>query len=87
MRLELFHAIDDADSAAARRRAAELGLVDGGLVALRNVHFASHAADLAARGGSSLPALWDGARLHAGLRATLAALEDAARRSGPVARG
>jgi hypothetical protein len=79
VRFELFHAIDDADSAVARRRVAALGLVDAGRITLRNVHFASHAADLAARGGRVLPALWDGARLHEGLPATLAALEGSGR--------
>jgi len=78
-RLEVFHAITDPDSAVARRRAAELGLVEAGRIALRNVHFESHAAALAALGGGPVPALWDGSRLHEGLAATVAALEAAAR--------
>ena len=72
--LELFHAIGDEDSARARRRAAELFLLDG--IALRNVHFESHRKALADRGGSgTVPALWDGSELHEGLPRVLAALE------------
>jgi hypothetical protein len=53
-------------------------LLESGRVALRNVHFESHAAALAGHGGGRVPALWDGARLHEGLAATVAALEAAA---------
>jgi hypothetical protein len=69
---ELFHRIAEPDSATARRRVAELGLL--GRVEFRNVDFESHRAALAARGGASTPALWDGARLHVGLEAALGAL-------------
>jgi len=72
-RPELFHEIPGPDSAAARRRLAALGLV--GRVELRNVHYPEAAADFAARGGARLPALWDGAALHQGLAAALAAME------------
>jgi hypothetical protein len=72
-RAELFHRIAEPDSAAARRRAGELGLTEA--VAFRNVDFESHRAALAARGGERTPALWDGARLHVGRKAVLAALE------------
>jgi len=72
-RPELFHRIDEADSAAARRRLAELGLV--GRVELQNVFYQSHSARLALLGGGvDTPALWDGAALHRGLPAVLAAL-------------
>lgn len=74
---ELFHRIDEPDSAEVRRRAAELGLVDR--LALRNVHFESHAAALAAHGGGETPALWDGEVLHRGRQAVMAALERMAR--------
>jgi hypothetical protein len=76
-RADLFHRIPEGDSAAARRRAAELGLLDR--LELRNVEFESHRAAFAARGGEATPALWDGARLHVGLDAVLAGLEALAR--------
>ena len=68
----LYHRIDDPGSAVVRRRVVELGLkqqvdfqnVDtDGAEAWANVH------------GKKLPALWDGARLHEGESAALAALE------------
>ena len=71
--LELFHAIADPDSAAARRKLGELALFER--VAMRNVSFDSHRAAFEAHGGTRLPALWDGARLHQGRDAVLAALE------------
>ncbi len=77
VRAELFHRISESDSAAARRRAGELGLLDE--VELRNVEFESHRIALAARGGGATPALWDGARLHVGRDAVLSALEVLAR--------
>jgi hypothetical protein len=77
-RAELFHRIPETDSAATRRRASELGLLDG--LELRNVEFDSHRAALAAHGGGVTPALWDGAQLHVGRDAVLAALELLARR-------
>jgi hypothetical protein len=73
LRPELFHRISEPDSAAARRRLAELGLLEA--VELRNVDFPSHAAALAQLGGVETPALWDGARLHVGLGPVLAALD------------
>jgi len=74
--LELFHRVSEPDSAEARRRVLALGLE--GRVAFRNVEFPSHRDALAARGGGDTPALWDGARLHAGAAAVLAALAAAA---------
>ncbi|MBI5070170.1 MAG: hypothetical protein HZB56_18200 [Deltaproteobacteria bacterium] len=77
-RPELFHRIDEADSAAARRALAALGLV--GRVELQNVFYESHAARLAALGGGTeTPALRDGAGLHRGLAAVLAALGELAK--------
>lgn len=72
MSLVLYHRIDDTGSAAVRRRVVELGLkaridfqnIDtDGAEAWTKVH------------GRVLPALWDGARLHEGTGAVLAALE------------
>jgi len=76
-RADLFHRISESDSAAARRRASELGLF--ARLELRNVESESDRAALAARGGGATPALWDGARLHVGRDAVLAALEALAR--------
>jgi hypothetical protein len=73
MAVELFHRIHEPDSAAARRRVAELGLLER--VSFRNVDFESHRAALATLGGGETPALWDGARLHVGLAAVTAALD------------
>jgi hypothetical protein len=70
--MELFHATNDIDSAAARR-----AVVDGGWlekIRFRNVFYAEVKADFDARGGARLPALWDGARLHQGLDQVLLAL-------------
>ena len=78
MTAELYHRIGDEPSAAARRRVMELGLKDR--VDFRNVDFESHAKELADRGGAgAVPALWDGASLHEGLAAVLAALDALAR--------
>jgi hypothetical protein len=41
----------------------------------RNVHFESHQARLQALGGSEVPAIWDGTRLHVGEAACLAFLD------------
>jgi len=72
-RPELFHRIDQADSAAARRALTALGLV--GRVELSNVFYQNHAARLSSLGGGAeTPALWDGAVLHRGLLAVRAAL-------------
>jgi hypothetical protein len=75
---ELFHQLSEPDSAAARRLAVTLGLA--GAIAFRNVAFDSHRAALAALGGATTPALWDGVRLHTGLAGVKAALEALARR-------
>jgi hypothetical protein len=68
----LYHRIDDPDSAVVRRRVVELGLKPR--VDFQNVD-TDGAEAWASAGGKLLPALWDGARLHEGTRAALAALE------------
>ena len=70
---ELFHAVNDAASAAARRRVVERGLEDK--LRFRNVFYPEVQADLTARGGKTTPALWDGERLIEGEAAVLAALD------------
>jgi hypothetical protein len=69
---ELFHAIADAGSAAARRLVVELGLEDA--LRLRNLAYPEVEADFAARGGTRTPALWDDAILVEGEDAVVAAL-------------
>jgi hypothetical protein len=76
--LELFHALAEPESAAARRLVVELGLERE--VAFRNVGFESHRAAFLAAGGSRTPALLDGERLHEGLDAIRVALAGRARR-------
>ena len=72
MSVVLYHRIDDVGSAAVRRRVVELGLKPQ--VDFQNVE--TDGAEAWARvGGRALPALWDGARLHEGTDAALAALE------------
>ena len=73
MTIELFHATNDADSAAARKRVTERGLE--ARVRFRNVFDPEVQADLTARGGASTPAIWDGATLIVGLDAVLAFLD------------
>lgn len=72
---ELFHAIADSGSAAARRRLVELELERR--VRIRNVTYPEVEADLRARGGGAMetPAFWDGRTLAVGEAAVLAALE------------
>lgn len=70
MKPELYHAIDDADSAAARRTVVELGLVEE--IRFRNVAYPEARAALEALGGSAVPALWDGATLAVGADAVIA---------------
>ena len=57
MKYELFHEVAGVLSAAARRvveRALE------GRVRIRNIYYPEVAADFTARGGTRLPAVWDG---------------------------
>lgn len=69
---ELFHATNDPSSAAARRMVVERGLEEK--VRFRNIFYPEVQADFAARGGSRLPALWDGTRLIEGEAAVLEVL-------------
>jgi len=71
--IELFHATNDAVSAAARQRVVERGLVEK--IRFRNVFYPEVQADLTARGGKDTPAIWDGARLIEGRDAVLAFLD------------
>jgi OPA family glycerol-3-phosphate transporter-like MFS transporter len=71
--IELFHATNDSDSALARQRVVDRGLVER--IRFRNVFFAEVQADLTARGGGRTPAIWDGARLIEGRDAVLAFLD------------
>lgn len=66
---ELFYIIADADCAAARKAVLDDGIRDQ--VSFRNLDYPEVAADFDARGGTSLPALWDGERLHQGLAAVM----------------
>lgn len=73
MKPELFHATnDDGASARARKAVTDLGLV--GKIQFRNIFYPEVQADFASRGGTRLPALWDGARLIEGVDAVLDAL-------------
>ena len=68
----LYHRIDDADSAAVRRRVVDLELKPR--VDFQNVD-TEGADSFAEHGGRRVPALWDGERLHEGKIAALAVLE------------
>jgi hypothetical protein len=65
--IELFHATNDADSAAARKHVVDRDLVDK--IRFRNIFYAEVQADFSAHGGTTLPAIWDGQRLVSGLAA------------------
>ena len=69
---ELFHAISDPSSAKVRRFVVDHGLE--GFVRFRNVTYDEPQRDLAARGGSGAPALWDGEKLTVGAEAIIARL-------------
>ncbi|MGZ3405566.1 MAG: hypothetical protein ACXVAN_03915 [Polyangia bacterium] len=71
--IELFHATNDAGSAAARQRVVDRALVDR--IRFRNVFYAEVQADLDARGGKTTPAIWDGTSLIEGRDAVLAFLD------------
>jgi hypothetical protein len=70
--VELFYTIADRDCAAARRAVLDAGLKD--VVDFRNLYYPEVQADFEARGGRTVPALWDGQVLHQGLAAVLRAL-------------
>lgn len=67
--MELFYTIADLDCAAARKAAA--GRPD---VRFRNLYYPEVDEDFRARGGHTLPAIWDGERLHQGLAEVLTVL-------------
>jgi hypothetical protein len=69
---ELFYVIADADCAAARKAVLESSLRRE--TQFRNVVYPEVEADFRARGGTTLPALWDGSALHQGLAAVVAGL-------------
>jgi hypothetical protein len=69
---ELFYTIADPDCAAARKAVVAMGLKEK--VDFRNLFYDEARRDFAARGGTVVPALWDGATLHQGLEAVLRAL-------------
>jgi hypothetical protein len=69
---ELFHATNDEASAAARREVVARGLTER--IRFRNIFYPEVQADFDARGGTRLPAWWDGATLHQGVDAVLAAI-------------
>ena len=73
MEWQLFHRIDDADSAAARRELGRLGLYER--VKMRNVYYPEAAADLEAIGADRVPTLFNGTERHVGLPAVIAALQ------------
>ncbi len=70
--MELFHAVNDTDSAKARSEIFARGLLDR--VRFRNVFYDEVEADFRARGGTRLPALWDGEKLVQGLEEVMAKL-------------
>ena len=67
----LFHRIGDPESAAVRRRVVELDIKSQ--IDFQNVD-TDGAEAFAGHGGRSVPALWDGERLHEGRAAVLEAL-------------
>jgi hypothetical protein len=69
---ELFYIIADAGCAVARKAVLESGIRDK--VSFRNLDYPEVKANFEARGGTTLPALWDGEHLHQGLDAVMAAL-------------
>jgi hypothetical protein len=73
-KLELFHAIADAGSAKVRRYVVEHELLSR--LRYRNIFYPEVLADLTAHGGTerSVPALWDGEKLHVGADAVIAVL-------------
>ena len=68
--LELIYIIADADCAAARKAA----VASGKEIQFRNLYYPEVKADYDARGGTKLPAIWDGTTLHQGLAAVLAVI-------------
>ena len=69
---ELFHAISDASSARVRKYVVDHELTE--VIRFRNVTYEEVKKDLAARGGTKAPALWDGEKLIEGADAIIARL-------------
>lgn len=70
---ELFHEIAHPPSAKVRRYIVDHYLEDA--VRLRNVAFDEAREALRSHGGQSVPALWDGERLHVGAEACVSRLQ------------
>lgn len=70
---ELFHEIAHAPSAKARRFVVDHYLEDA--IRFRNITYPEVRADFEARGGQTLPALWDGTTLHQGAEAVVSRLQ------------
>jgi hypothetical protein len=79
--LELFHAIGDPASAAARKQVTEKGLLRR--LRFRNIVYPEVKKDFEARGGTQLPALWDGSQLIQGGAAVTVALDALASGTAP----
>ena len=69
---ELFHSIAQAESGVVRRFIVDHDLAER--IRFRNITYPEVQADFTARGGTTTPALWDGAKLIEGAEAVLAAL-------------
>ena len=67
--MELFYTIADAACATARKAILEAKLKEK--VNFRNMYYPEVRDDFRLRGGTRLPAVWDGQRLHQGLQAVL----------------
>ena len=65
--MELFYTIADAACATARKAILEAKLKEK--VNFRNMYYPEVQHDFKSRGGHQVPALWDGERLHEGLKA------------------
>jgi hypothetical protein len=65
--VELFYTIADAACAAARKAIMAAKLKEK--VSFRNMYYPEVQHDFKTRGGHRVPALWDGVRLHEGLKA------------------
>lgn len=70
---ELFHAINDSESARVRRWVVAEGMEQR--IRFRNVTYDEVASELAAHGGVQTPALWASGRLVQGAEAVITALE------------
>jgi hypothetical protein len=71
---ELFYVIADTACAEARKAVLALPPAQRNRITFRNTHYPEAAHDHATRGGTQVPALWDGRVLHQGLPAIVALL-------------